>query len=390
MTGRTIHHVYRPKGAVPASPSAGEPPPPLPDAVTEAISAAPSLPLFFYRLPLLRENVSGMAASFPGFFFPAKCNPHPEVLRAVLDGGAGLSLRSFGELELALRLGAPKARLSFTGWGLGPALMGRLIGLGVTVNLDSAREVRDWVAHFPGEPFGVRLMAGDDPEYLSAGFAREEVGQMLEDVNRAKARLTGVMVHWPHAVATAGEMAREFAPLPRLLANTIGPALAELDYLNLGGGWPAPYAGGEPIAPASVAEALSAHLLPALRASGFAGTLAVEPGRAVAAPCGYWAARVLKVDGTTATLDTPPPTPPYCLPYPAHLLRNGKEVRNERGKACRLLGLASPPLDVIREQVPLPPLRAGDILVFSQAGAYLESNLLLEAGVSLPGSSVID
>jgi diaminopimelate decarboxylase len=378
----------------------GEPLPPLPGPVLDALADLPasgprlSLPGFLYRLPLLRQGVREVAAAFPLFHFPLKCNPNPQVVRAVLEEGGGLSLRSFGELDLALKLGANPEKLSFTGWGLGPALMGRLIRAGVTVNLDSAREVAGWVRHFPGEPFGVRLMAGDDPEYLSAGFAHEEVGPMLEGARDARAWLAGVLVHWPHQVATAEEMAAEFAPLPRLLANTLGDGLSALEYLDLGGGWPAPYAGGDPIPAAAVAEALYSTLYRELELFGFSGRLMVEPGRAVAASCGYWAARVAKVEGETVTLDTPPPTPPYCLPYPAHLLRVGAsgfaEVREERTTLYRLLGLASPPVDVIRAEILLPPLREGDVLVFSQAGAYLGTGLLMEGWKGTIGETVLD
>ncbi len=380
MEAGPVHPVYRPKGAL-ARAEARTSPPPLPEPVLAALRSAP-LPALLFRLPVLRESARA-AAAFPGFLFPAKCNPHPRVLAAVLEAGGGLSVRNFSELKLALSLGARPERVCFTGWGLGEALMERLIRAGVTVNLDSAREVRVWAERFPRAPFGVRLMAGDDPEYLSAGFAHGEVGPMLEGVRRAGAALSGVMVHWPHQVGTAEGLAEEYAPLPRLLRNTLGDFLPRLAYLNLGGGWPASYGQGEELTPAEVAEALSSRLLPALRAVGFEGEMVVEPGRAVAASCGHWAARILSVgsgpagpDPLQVVLDTPCPTPPYRLPYPVHLLRDGEEVRTKPDTLCALSAIQPPTL--------LPPPCPGDTLVFDQAGAYLATNWLLDSGEPPP------
>src|SRR5512138_283779 len=263
-------------------------PPNVPARVLAALDRS-ALPALIYDLPALTESVRGVVAAFPSYFFPMKCNPHPEVLRTVLEAGGGFSARSVGEVRQAAALGAGPGRVSFTGWGLGPTLMGWLLRRGAAVILDSAREVRAWLARFPGFPFGVRILAGSAPAYLNAGFTSGEIGPMLDLVRRSEGRLWTVQVHFPHDSPTAQAMIRDWEFLPSLLRCAFGGRLESLRFLNLGGGWPGSVPGKRPMDPAEVLRQLGERVLPDLRRAGFGGAIQVEPGRFVAAPCGWLA-----------------------------------------------------------------------------------------------------
>jgi diaminopimelate decarboxylase len=86
-------------------------------------------------------------------------NPAPQILTRLADEGVGACVNSIPHLRLVLDAGIPVAHIQYTASGLSLDQMGILIEAGVRVDLDSRRQIQQWLA-MGGAPFGVRLNAG--------------------------------------------------------------------------------------------------------------------------------------------------------------------------------------------------------------------------------------
>jgi diaminopimelate decarboxylase len=112
-------------------------------------------------------------------------------------------------------------------------------------------------------------------------------------------------------------------------------------------------------------------------------TLRIEPGRAVAAYCGWYVTRVLDVKrshghafavvtGGTHHLRTPAAKghSQPCAVIPVDPWENPWPRPEVTGEPVTIAGQLCTPKDVLARDVPVARLRAGDLVAFGLAGAY--------------------
>ena len=337
-------------------------------------------PALLYDLRAFKKSVRDVVEAFGTYYFPVKCNPTPELLRAAVEQGAGLDVCSPQECDLAIKSGAKPGDISHTGVALDSHGMRRMNSLGIHVNLDSIQELEQWLSEWPGRSVALRLKPVENGGYADKfGISDLDLPQALKKINNAGARLAGIHVHFDHFANTPSGLALEYAPFLEKLTTLLVDEMPGMAYLNLGGGWPFFHGACEQMNPSDFAEAIRNQFSAPLSAAGFKGKIIVEPGEFVVADCGYWAAKVAVLkqgkDREMAILDTITPIPSAKLPYPAVALRrkNGRLARitGESAHHYTLAGVTNSPLDTIRESVFLPELKPGDIIVLCRAGAYL-------------------
>jgi len=395
------HPLEQPEPALERQPRA------LPSCVLDALQSA-ELPCLLYRPSVLRRRIQTIMEVFPHYYYPMKCNPCRRLVETAVVEGAGLDVCSPPELDLALAVGTDPALISYTGLGLCVDLMRRLAKSGAMVNLDSIRDLEEWVQSCSGYPVGLRLKAGPQRSYRAKfGIAVEHFDTTARMLRSTGTGLRGIHVHFGHGGRSGAQVAAALMDTLVPVLERLKDLVAELEYVNLGGGWPVLYGDAQLVQPKDVADSLHAGLLAKLKSVGFSGQIAVEPGEFAVADCGYWAAQVVATKDSfecdhrsgsgweqtrethgrdqqrseemaaLAVLDTTTPIPSAAIPYPVHVLRsvNGRlvEVRGERSQPYRVVGITNSPFDTIRKRVLLPPLARGDVLVMGRTGAYLRS-----------------
>ena len=75
-------------------------------------------PCFVYFMDQAYERIEAIERAFGGLFrvsYAMKCNPHPEILRRLMNRVSGLDISSGGELAIATDIGWPPHSISFTG-----------------------------------------------------------------------------------------------------------------------------------------------------------------------------------------------------------------------------------------------------------------------------------
>ena len=356
----------------------------LTEAECVARAEASGTPCFVYRRAAAETAFQTLRAALPSrarLAYAVKANPHPDLLACFARLGASFDCASLGELRRVAALNLPPGRCFFAGPGKREAELKLALELGVRVQAEGFEDLErlDRLAasevavnlrvHPLGVEEGSRILGGSGPSAF--GVDEEAVPELLAQT----AGLKRVRIRGLHAFAASNQ--RDAKALLAIHGRILG--LAErlhqahglvLEQIDLGGGLGVPYAEGE--APLDL-EAFGAGLSELLaRHAWFTGELILEPGRFLAAPCGVYLARVIRVkesrgarfailEGGLNHLLRPALT---GQPFPVRAVGKGGPLHR-----TVLAGPLCTSLDRLGE-VDLPELAPGDLLAFGMVGAY--------------------
>jgi len=330
------------------------------------------LPCFVYDGAAVKQRAALAASLLDRYFFPIKVCPEPEMVRAALEAGCGLDLCSEGDVEIASAAGCPGKDWKFTSACADDRLLRRLRQEGARLDADSLEQALRW-GDCGANACGLRILAKSPKALYGAKFGvpAQDIPAAARRLAGAGVRLEGLHLHDQHANLTPVEFATR---LVQNFAAIDSEILRGCRYVNIGGSWPMRH--GNPASEGDLRAALMA-VRERLAALGFEGTLLGEPGRWVAEPCGYWAARVVAIKAhprgghhRVVVLDTNTPIP--CRPSmaPFVVLRNGELLKTPRSFTVDLFGAANTALDTIGVDVRLPALALEDVVVSVGQGAY--------------------
>lgn len=355
------------------------------DDACGALAHRHGTPLFAYRGAVAEGAFQRLRAALPPrvrLAYAVKANPHPALLRRFADLGASFDCASGGELRRVAALGLPEGRVFYAGpakraWELALAL-----DLGARIQAEGWEDLERLETLAPG-PVAVNLRihpagGAEEAHPILGGTGPSAFGVDEEDapgiLARAR-RLRKVRIAGLHVFAASNQREAD-----RLLAThryvlDLAQRLREehdlvIDQIDLGGGLGVPYG---PDQRELDVEALGRGLRALLEDHPwFQGDLVLEPGRYLAAACGVYLARVVRVkasrgqrfvllEGGVNHLLRPLLT---GEPFPVKAV--GKD-----GPANRAI-LAGPlctSLDRLGA-VDLPEVAPGDLLAFGMTGAY--------------------
>jgi ornithine decarboxylase len=300
--------------------------------------------------------------------------PHAAVVRTVLEEGGFLDLATTGEVALVARMGVDPARCIHTHPIKRPADIANALAFGVrTFVADNPDEVKKFARlgseaqlllrvsfRAPGAVCDLSRKFGCDPEDL-LGLARlaAELGVSVR----------GLSFHVGSQTPDATKHVEAVTACARLLAAARRERLGVLDTLDIGGGFPIDYA-----TPVQDIARYCAPLRAALARLPKRVRVIAEPGRYIAGPAAIGVASVMGRaqreghwwyyldDGLYGS---------YSgqlfdhARYPVEPLRDDPE----RLPAV-LAGPTCDSIDVIAENLMLPKLKTGDLLVGRAMGAY--------------------
>ncbi|MFI5833400.1 alanine racemase [Micromonospora sp. NPDC051300] len=377
-------------------------------------------PAYRYDLAEVRANHATLRAALPTasrLYYSLKANPHPAVVAALHEAGCDAEICSPGELAAALRAGVPGDRMLYTGPGKRDAEVAGAIRAGVrwfSVDSPVALDQADRIAAAHGVELRCLLRVNDRMPNPGQGLTMTGVAsQFGADVDwiereperfgsRPSAEVRGFHLYTGSNVDSVDALVAQFttaAGTAHRLRDLLG---VELDVLDLGGGFGAPFARPGANADLSglaerVGEALDG-LFPAWRDG--APTVAFESGRFLTATAGTLLTRVLDVKRSQGTpvvvlesginhlggmsgLRRLPPLVPALHPADG---RDGEPL----GGAI-VAGPLCTPLDTWARAATLPDVRPGDVLAVPNVGAYgLSASLLAFLGHPAPVEVVCD
>jgi diaminopimelate decarboxylase len=285
------------------------------DVPLARLAAAHGTPLYVYSRRALLSHYRAFDDAFRDLphvvCFAMKANDHLAILYLLARAGAGFDVVSGGELWKALRAGAERGKIVFSGVGkteaeLEFALRERIC----MVNVESPQEL-ETVARVATRlgvraPISLRVNPDVDPKthpYISTGMKKSKFGIAITEApaHYRRARelrslaLVGVDCHIGSQLTETAPFVDALGRVRELIARLRADGLGdELRYLDFGGGVGITYRDEAPPPPAAYAAALADGL------RGLGLTLLLEPGRAIVGNAGVLVTRVLYRKDTEA------------------------------------------------------------------------------------------
>ncbi|MBK1976746.1 diaminopimelate decarboxylase [Brevundimonas diminuta] len=317
--------------------------------------------------------------------FAVKANSNLSVLATLAKLGCGADTVSEGEIRRALAAGVPGERIIFSGVGKTDAELAFAIEQGVRqINVESSTELDRLIAVAAIKNAAPAIAIRVNPKIGAGGHAKittggagDKFGVPVEEAMALYARSSNSPHVTPVGLAChIGSQITDLAPLEaafRVLRQMTEDLRAQghgVTRLDLGGGLGVPYYGEAATPSPADYIAMAARVLDGLDVEA-----AFEPGRLMAANAGVLLSRVIQVNERTdgrrfLVLDAA--MNDLMRPALYDAFHDLKPVRPTAGEALPhdVVGPVCETGDTFARDRDLPPLKAGDLVVFMSAGAY--------------------
>jgi diaminopimelate decarboxylase len=375
-------------------------PHPLRQALTAAAAGPEPVSGYWYDPSVAADRARTLRAALPPWstlLFAAKANGFRPVLEALAAPGGvdGFEVASAAEARTAadtLRHAGRPVRLAAAGPAKTTQLLHDLLDAGVeVVHAESPLELHRLSALAQERGQAVRVGLRVNPARVAVtgtlamggrpspfGIPEADVPAVLEQARRLPG-LDAAGFH-VHAVCGNTDARAHAAYIGWCLdwaARTASSSGVDLRWLDVGGGLGVAYGGTGALDLNVLGDELAALAPPS------DVEVALEPGRWLAADCGWYVAQVVDVKtsgGTTYAVVRGgiggfalPGTEDFPFPMavvPVDDWPKGLPRPQARDVPVTVVGELCTPEDVLLRDVTVPRLRAGDLAVFPQAGAY--------------------
>jgi len=342
----------------------------------KALVAQHGSPLLLLDCDVVRRQYKSLQSALPGvgLFYALKPLPHPAVVAELRDLGGCFDVATSGEIKLVRAAGVPPERCIHTHPIKTDAEIRAALRFGIrTFVVDNPDELRKFRQHRARAEVLLRLSFRDPTAVvdLSRKFGCEPaaVAPMLELAQSLGVTVRGLSFHVGSQVAEPKKYVEAIGVCAELMEQTGASGLADLTLLDIGGGFPIAYGGTmQPIREFCRPIRLALKKLPR------GVRVIAEPGRFIAGPSGTSVATVVgraQREGRWW----------YYLDDGLYGSYNGQlydhalypiDVPGRTGPThpSVLAGPTCDSIDVVREDIPLPELQIGDLVVGRMMGAY--------------------
>jgi diaminopimelate decarboxylase len=369
------------------------------EAFLESLAGEYGTPFYLYDAEAIERQVKALSRLLPEaadsqLLFSFKSNPNPSVAGEMRRGGCRPDLTSPGEIAAAKEAGFDLAEGLFGGPGKSAGEYSLAITEGMRhFSIESARDLAALGEAATAAGTGVRALLRINPEEppraklamsgVASQFGFEEAelrsaGPALIEPSGEFVDVVGVHIYWGTQVGDAEALMACFESTVRIAEEISSRLEFPLEILNLGGGFPWPYAknGEEPDL-----DGLKSGLRELHAGAGSARDARwwFESGRYLCAPSGSLVTRVMETktskDKKFLILDTGIhhlggmaglgriPRFSIDLEVPSHRAGNEEVTVDVVGQLCT-------PLDCIGRRISLPAVEPGDLLEIPNTGAY--------------------
>jgi diaminopimelate decarboxylase len=359
------------------------------DVSLARIAEAVGTPCYVYSAAAITARYRRYESALSGFnarvYYSVKANSNQAVIALLGKLGAGADVVSVGEMYRALKAGIAAKDVVFAGVGKTRDEMAAALDAGIhQFNVESHGELHalSEIAVAKGKRAPVALRINPDVDALthakiSTGKAENKFGIDLvhaPQVYAEAAKLPGIDIQGIacHIGSQLLELAPYRAAFGKLadLTRALRAAGLTVKRIDLGGGIGIAYKGEQTIAIEGYVEAVASTV------GNLGCALEIEPGRSIVAESGLLLTRVINVksgvsrkfvivDGAMNDLIRPALYDAYHEIVPVHSPDSDAAVEK-----VDIVGPICETGDLFAAQRPMPPLKAEDLVAFSNAGAY--------------------
>jgi ornithine decarboxylase len=341
-----------------------------------ALVAQYGSPLLLVDCDVVRRQYRSLQRALPGvaFYYALKPLPHGAVVAELRELGSSFDLATTGEIKLVKAAGIAPERCIHTHPIKSDADIRAALRFGIrTFVADNPDEIRKFVRYRRRAELLLRVSFRNPSAVvdLSRKFGCEAaaVPPLLELARSLGVRVRGLSFHVGSQVADPAKYVEAIGACSDLVAAAATSGSANLDMLDIGGGFPIPYR-GETVPIGQFCRPIRQ----ALKSLPRRVKVIAEPGRFIAGPAGTAVATVVGRaqregrwwyyldDGLYGS-------------YSGQLFDHATypiEVLDRDGPLhpSVLAGPTCDSIDVVREDLPLPELQLGDLIVGRMMGAY--------------------
>ncbi|MDP6359172.1 MAG: diaminopimelate decarboxylase [Planctomycetota bacterium] len=260
------------------------------------LAAKYGTPLYVYNGNKVQANLNRLISALRAhtddyrIHYAVKANSHLQIQKLAYDLGAYADCVSPVECEMALKAGLPAGKVLFTGTSVSNQDLRKLVDLGVRINIDSGSQLRRLaklstqpelsVRWNPGEGAGAGLhshtiTAGN---YIKFGIPEHKVLDTFREAEELGFKVVGLHQHI--GSGWLGDDVHVFHDSVQRTLNVANQAREILgtsfEFIDFGGGPGIRYSEDQTPFPI---EEYAKGLVKTVRAEGYNGTIAIEPGR---------------------------------------------------------------------------------------------------------------
>jgi ornithine decarboxylase len=349
-------------------------------ALTEAeirrLAARFGSPLLVVDCEQVRRQYRALRSALPGvdLHYALKPLPHASVVATLRDEGAFFDLATTGEVELVKAQGIAPERCIHTHPIKRDSDIRDALRFGVTTFVaDNPDEIRKFARYRKRAELLLRVCFRSPTAVcdLSKKFGCDPgaVLGLIEMARRLGVRVRGLSFHVGSQATDPSKYIEAIQACTNIVAEALLAGLPSLDVLDIGGGFPVAYSDGVmPI------DEFCAPIRTALTKLPKHVRVIAEPGRFIAAPAAIAVSTVMgkaKRDGRWWYYLDDGLYGSYSgqlfdhAKYPVAALREGGELFESV-----LAGPTCDSIDVIDDNIALPELEVGDLVVGRMMGAY--------------------
>jgi len=341
-------------------------------------------PLYVYHAEKIKEQYQKLKTAFSGsntlFFYACKALTNINILKYICGLGANVDCSSVNEVKLALYAGFPAERILYTSNGIAFDEIEEARSLGVIINIDSLSNLEKFGKRFGHTyPVGVRLrpniMAGGNLKISTGhdkskfGIPVDQIDQVLSVVKQYNLHISDLHIHTGSEIKDVDVFVKGIEVL-----FDIVPRFAELEFIDLGGGFKVPVQEGDvetdiDLLAQKIEQAFSNHPNP----GGRPLQVWFEPGKFLVSECGYFITRVnvVKETGAATFVSVDSGFNHLLRPMFYDAYHRIENISNPQGRPQRYSVVGNIcETDTFAWDRSIGEVHEGDYLVFFNAGAY--------------------
>jgi diaminopimelate decarboxylase len=356
-------------------------------------------PMYVYDFERIREQVEKVRTHLPGFavYYSLKANPNKYIAAFLKDLDCGFEIASGGELYLCKLLGVAPERIVFAGPGKSTEELTFAIREGIqAINVESALELQrvEAIAAQLSVTANVQIRVNttsgvsDAPEMMVGrpskfGIEEDDLERVLTNASLDHINLVGLHLYTASGVLDSEEIVANFDRACEMYQRLEAIAGHPLGLLDFGGGLGVPYVKGEkPLNIAAVGQGIQ-RVLSDRFSLGAVPSFIIDLGRYLVAESGTYLTRVMDVKQSRGQTFAIVEGGMHQFLRPVFMGHNHPTViANRIGEAVTATvnvgGQLCTPIDMLANEVPLPPAQVGDLIAIQNAGAYGYSMSMME------------
>jgi diaminopimelate decarboxylase len=342
-------------------------------------------PLYVYDETKIRTRFAELIQSFSlitnkKILYACKANSNVEIIKVLIEEGAGIDVVSPGEVFTCLKAGCKSENILFTGNNMTNEELDYSVNEGVILNIGDLSTLERYGKKFPGTSVCVRInpdVGGGHHDHVITGGPESKFGIYFSDVNeilciskKHNLKISGIHQHIGSNILEA----ETFLEAINVLLK-VAKEFPELDFIDFGGGLGIPY---EPGQHRLNLEELTNKTVVLFKnfCSEYGRDVSfwIEPGRYLVGESGFLLTTVNTIKTNPAYKYVGTDSGFNHLVRPAmygsyHEIINTSNPEGEL-ETVTVCGNICESGDIFARDRRLPVIREGDILALENAGAY--------------------